>query len=346
MRIVNIMFAKGGGGIEQASVDYCQGLRDRGHEVTAVIHPAALIRKQLQALGMPMVAVRNLGEWDPVAAWRLRRHLLALKPDIVIAHANRAYTLGKKAARGGLAPVVGVVQNYSTKRYTGADGVFTTTYDLIRHLTEQGILENRIHHIPNMVDCRELPHRHDRREPPVIGSMGRFVAKKGFDVFIAALELLNRHDIPFQAILGGAGPEEGNLRKLAAAAGLEKQLAFTGWVDDRKGFYQCMDVFCLPSLHEPFGIVLLEAFAHGVPVVSTDSEGPSEIITPNYDALMVRKGDPEILATALARLLKDPVFADGLAANAFAKTKTRYATEVVAEKIEKALETIISGWQK
>ncbi len=342
MRIVNIMFAKGGGGIEQAFVDYCQGLRDRGHEVTAVIHPGAVVQKQLVALGMPRIAVRNIAQWDFVASWRLRRHLLALKPDIIIAHANRAYVMSRRAAKG-LCPVVGVVQNYSTKRYTEADAVFTTTYDLIRHLKEQGIPENRIHHIPNMVDCHELPYRHERRDPPVIGAMGRFVAKKGFDVFISALSLLKDRGQDFQAILGGTGAEEGNLRRQAELAGLDRQLTFTGWVDDRRGFYQCMDVFCLPSLHEPFGIVLLEAFAHGVPVVTTDSEGPSEIVTPNYDALMVKKNEAEALAGALSRLLKEPHFADNLAANGFAKAKMQYSMEVVAEKIEKAVEKILAG---
>lgn len=334
------MFSRCGGGLEQAFVDYSEGLRDRGHELIPVVCPGSVVQNQLLELGMAPLAMSNLGQWDILAVRRLRRKLEKLAPDIVIAHANRAYSLGRRAI-GHRIPLVAVAHNYSTLRFTRAEAVFATTRSLINHLTGQGVNAERIFNIPNMVRCRELPHRTARHQPPVIGSMGRFVAKKGFDVYIEALKLLKERGHRFRALLGGSGNEEKALQKMAKDAGLEETLSFTGWVEDKRAFFTAIDIFCLPSLHEPFGIVLLEAFANGAPVVSTDSEGPSEIITPNYDALVVEKGDAEKLADALARLLDNPAQADSLAANAFAKTRLRYSTEVVAEQIEKALETII-----
>ena len=123
--------------------------------------------------------------------------------------------------------------------------------------------------------------------------------------------------------------------------GLESQFEFSGWVDDRKAFYTGIDIFCLPSLHEPFGIVLLEAFAHGAPIISTNSEGPKDIITPNYDAIIVEKGSAQQLATALEQLLRDPALCDKLAANGFAKVKTRYSLDVVSTQIETALNDLV-----
>lgn len=341
MHIVNIMFARGGGGIEQASVDYCQGLKERGHQVTAVVYPGAVVHHQLLQLSVPTITLRNVSEWDIIAMLRLRRRLKALKPDIVIAHANRAYRLSKWAARG-VCPLVGVAQNYSTRRFRGAQAMFTTTHDLVRHLTErEKIPPQRIFLIPNMVACHALPQREGRNRPPVIGTMGRFVAKKGFDVYIEALRRLKERNYQFKAVLGGDGAEAAALKKQARDAGLEDILTFSGWVQDKRVFYTHIDIFCLPSLHEPFGIVLLEAFVHGAPVVSTDSEGPRDFITPNYDALVVPKGEAAPLADALAKLLDDEKLAADLAANAFVKVKTRYATDVVAEKIEEALVEII-----
>lgn len=338
------MFAQGGGGIEQASVDYCEGLRDLGHQVIAFIAPGAVVGPQLAELGIETHTIGNFGEWDPIATYRLRKSLTTLKIDAVIAHANRAFGLSRKAIKGRI-PLIGVVQNYNTRRFGAGDGVLTTTHDLINTLVIQGIPKDRIFHIPNMVKCSTLPHRAPRRQPPVIGTMGRFVAKKGFDVYIDALKILKDRGIAFRAVLGGNGAEAPSLHARAQAAGIGEQLIFPGWIKDKKAFYTGIDIFCLPSLHEPFGIVLLEAFTFGTPVVSTNSEGPRDFITPNYDALIVDIGNAHQLADALATLIKDPKLADNMAANAFAKTKTKYSLEVVSGQIEQAINATIATWK-
>lgn len=340
MHIVNILFARGAGGIEQAFIDYCESLIRRGHRVTAVIYPGAAIEPTLRKLSLPIITLRNFGEWDVLASWRLGRVLREIKPDVVIAHANRAYGIARRIGRFPC-PLVGIAQNYSTSRYTRAQAMFATTNDLVQHLIAQGVPGECVFLIPNMVRCHELPHRGMRGEPPVIGAMGRFVAKKGFDVYLEALGVLKDRGYKFKAILGGSGAEEPQLRALANRLGLDGLLTFPGWVEDKRAFYSHIDIFCLPSLHEPFGIVLLEAFTFGAPVVSTDSEGPRDIITPNYDALIAKTGDVHSLADALAKLLDDEKLANDLAANAFAKAKMRYSMEVVGERIEQALLTIL-----
>jgi glycosyltransferase involved in cell wall biosynthesis len=340
MRIANIMFSKIGGGIEKAFVDYCEGLRELGHQVVAITAPGALVNAELAALKIETHSINNWGEWDLFAVNSLRKLLKQLETNIVIAHANRAFGISRQAIKNKI-PLVGVVQNYNTRRYNAADGVFTTTNDLINTLIWQGIDKEHIFHIPNMVVCRELPHRHARNNPPVIGTMGRFVAKKGFDVYIDALQILKDKGIEFKAVLGGSGAEEKALKARAKKAGLESQLSFTGWVENKKGFYTGIDIFCLPSLHEPFGIVLLEAFTFGTPVIATDSEGPRDIITPGQDALIVDIGSAGQLADALEKLIKEPATCDKLAANAFAKTRTKYSQEVVCRQIEAALNDIL-----
>jgi glycosyltransferase involved in cell wall biosynthesis len=344
MHIVNIMFARGGGGVEQAFVDYCEGLRDRGHTITAIVYPGAVVHHQLLQLSIPVVAMRNFGEWDFFAMRRLGQHFKRLQPDVIIAHSNRAWQLAKWA-NGNKISLVGVAHNYSTRRFSKAKAMFTTTRDLVDHLVKQGIPDERVFHVPNMIRCHELPQRNIRNMPPVIGTMGRFVAKKGFGIYIEALRQLKERGYKFQAVLGGDGVEAGALKKQTQEAGLEHVLTFPGWVKDKKQFYSYIDIFCLPSLHEPFGIVLLEAFVFGAPAVATDSEGPCDIITPNYDALIVPMGNAAAMADALAKLLDDEKLANDLATNAFVKAKMRYSMEVVSERIEEALVKITRGWK-
>ena len=341
MHIVNIMLSTGGGGIEQAFVDYTEGLLRRGHEVTAITHPDAWANTPLRIIGIKPVSFRNMGEWDPIAMLRMGFKLKDLAPDAVIAHTGRAFSLTRFILHKSC-PLIGVAHNYNkrVRRMKSASAVFATTHDLIRFAKECNVLEDRIYHIPNMVRCDALPLRAPRNIPPVIGSMGRFVKKKGFNVFIDALKILHERGYRFKAILGGEGDEEKRLHAQAETAGLGDILSFPGWIEDKKRFYTYIDIFCLPSLHEPFGIVLLEAFTHGTPVVATDSEGPRDIITPNFDALLVKKESASELAAAIAKLIDEPDTAATLATNAFVKTKTTYSIESVSERIEKALEAI------
>jgi glycosyltransferase involved in cell wall biosynthesis len=117
-------------------------------------------------------------------------------------------------------------------------------------------------------------------------------------------------------------------------------------VEDKQSFYTGADIFCLPSLHEPFGIVLLEAFTYGTPLVSTSTEGPRDIITPNFDALVAPAGSAQDLAEQLGRLLQSPELRATLAANAFVKAKTTYSMQQVSERIEVALEKTIIEWKR
>jgi glycosyltransferase involved in cell wall biosynthesis len=341
MHIVNLMFSRGSGGIEQAFVDYCQGLSARGHRITAIAQPGAAVLPELAALGVEVITLRNRNMWDPFARFRLRRIMRRLAPDVVIGHGIRAFTLGRSATNG-ICPMVGVTHNYSTRRLQSADAVFAITRALRERVISQWVEASHVYAVPNMVRVGALPARPARRTPPVIGTMGRFVHKKGFHVFIDALAILRQRGLAFTAVIGGQGDEEKALRALAEEKQLGDSLRFIGWVGDKARFFSEIDLFCLPSLHEPFGIVLLEAFAHGVPVVSTNSEGPTDIIAPEKDALLVEKDNALALADALERLLRDEEQARALALLAYQKVVEKYDMQAVCAQIEAALSEVIA----
>lgn len=344
MHIVNAMFGCGLGGIEQAFVDYCQAITAQGHRVTAVLHPDSRIRLQVEAVaGVELRYIRNFGAWDMLARCRLAKLMKELQADAAILHGNRAVQLMRKGAEAAGCKTVGVTHNYSLARQIGLDGFFATTEDLRGELLRLGQPAESIHAIPNMIRLQDInPKPHVRDEAvPVIGAMGRFVHKKGFAVFLDALAELRERGVVFSARLGGGGEELGALEEQASDRGLDGVLEFTGWVQDKAEFFGSIDVFCLPSLHEPFGIILLEAFAYHVPVVTADAEGPSEIATDGVDALVVAKQNAHALADALQRLLEEPALADRLV-EAAAETVQAYDLDAVGQRICTALERIIA----
>ncbi len=188
-----------------------------------------------------------------------------------------------------------------------------------------GALAPNVRTVPNGVDVAAFhpgdpdPRvRGDLGQPgagPLVGVVCRLDAWKGVDVFLEAAALL-RDLVPSArfAVVGGAiaGQEDHarDLERLAARLGLDGVVRFTGWrygPADMPEVYRALDVLVLPSRQpEPFGLVLLEAMASGVPVVATDQGGPREICVADETGLLVPPGDAAALAGAVRSLLDDP----------------------------------------
>jgi glycosyltransferase involved in cell wall biosynthesis len=345
MHVLNVMFGKKKGGIEQAFVDYAVALSDNDTKVTTLTFPGAPVLSLLpSSYNITQEYISNLGKWDLIAIWKLKRLINKIKPDAIITHGNRANILLRKATKD--VPVIGVCHNYQLKHIVKCDAVLSITNDLRKKLIMHGVQKENVHVIPNMVSITENTiSKIKYSDPPIIGSMGRFVAKKGFKYMIEAAELLKLKAVPFKMVIAGDGPERENLKKLISEKNLLKHVELLPWVEDKSEFFNKIDIFCLPSLHEPFGIVLLEAMLHQKPVVTTDSEGPMEIVRPYHDALMANKQDARSLAISLEKLLNDKDLAYRLSKHAVETVKEKFDRQEIGEKIKAALEKIIVDYK-
>ncbi len=141
---------------------------------------------------------------------------------------------------------------------------------------------------------------------PVIASAGRMTSQKDFPTLLRAFAILRR-TYPARLVLIGDGPEKNRLRGLAWELGVAEDTAFVGYRPNPYKYMARASVFVLPSKFEGFGLVLVEAMALGVPVVSTCCpSGPEEILRRGADGLLVPVGDHERLASAITRLLIRP----------------------------------------
>jgi glycosyltransferase involved in cell wall biosynthesis len=129
----------------------------------------------------------------------------------------------------------------------------------------------------------------------------------------------------------------------AELAGRGAPVTFTGHVDDPGDRMAALDVLVHTAELEPFGLVVAEAMARGVPVVAPDSGGPAEIVRDGLDGLLVDAADPRALAAAIVRLLRDPQLRRQMGANGRARVAERFSEERMAREAWRLAERVAAA---
>lgn len=148
-------------------------------------------------------------------------------------------------------------------------------------------------------------------EDPRLLYIGRLVPEKGQTVLFEAVARLAERGRTVRLTLAGEGEIRPRLEQLAAELGIADRVEFLGAVgqDDLHALYAGASVFCLPSFAEGVPVVLMEAMAMEVPVITTKIAGIPELVEDGRTGLLVAPGRADELADALERLLADPALA-------------------------------------
>ena len=169
----------------------------------------------------------------------------------------------------------------------------------------------------------------------IVGVVGRVTPQKGQHVALQAVGTLIARGLDIQLVFVGApdaySSEDSaylrNLRSSAGALGLDNRLHWLGFQDDPNPFYTIFDVLVIPStVSEGLPMVALEAMRWGVPVIGSAVGGIPEVVKEGVNGLLVPPNDVEALASALIRMLTDPVFCERLQMGARASIDDRFSS--------------------
>lgn len=202
-------------------------------------------------------------------------------------------------------------------------------------------LQSKLHVVPFGFDLAHyaVPHTlvtQIRGQYPgqIIFALGRHVHYKGFDVLINAMAQLPPNT---QLIIGGVGPLSEEWKALAAQSPSQQRIHFVGKIsdDDLPAYFQASDIFCLPAVNqaEAFGIVQVEAFACGKPVVSTKLNNGVDFV--NQDGVTgytVTPSNVDHLAQALNLLLADPTLRHKLGQQALQRARQEFSLDALRTK--------------
>lgn len=352
MKIINIILSKDKTGLERTHFDYTQYLKILGHDAEVVIARGGRFRKEFQKLDVPVHRVKNkLGTLDFLATLQIRKIIKETKADLVIAHNTNAITLGKLAS-AGLCPVIGVNYKQIVKQSFNCHSVVTINSDMKKRIISKGVNSDKIYVIPNSIEIPEkLPVKKRISKTITVGTVGKLSLNKGFIYLIEALDILKDKYDNIHLIIAGDGPDANDIKTAIDKKLLHSKIEFLGYVNDKDELFNRIDIFCLPAIKEAFGIVLLEAALYKKPIITTDSAGPSDILTHQENAYLVKIGKslknfPRRLERAVEKLYEDKDFRDKISKNAHNHVIKNYSHEAVAKNLETVIKDTIERYKK
>ena len=336
------------GGAQRYFADLCTELAGRGNSVLSVIRKNSVLETELISINNIEVAVINnrFGWYDPFAANQIKIALNRFQPNIVETHlARAAFLVGKTKSVSKWPLLAKTHNNLNGKYYRNMDVVVPFTAQAAKSESHTNIPPNKFASvIPNFSRLEPVSEVVKPARTNKIFAAGRFVKKKGFNVLLEALAELKPIDGNFSLQIAGDGPEFSSLKALSTELGIHDKVQFLGRRNDVPDLIKNADLFVLPSLNEPFGIIVLEAMAMGTPIIATRCAGPLEVLD-DTSAILVDKGDTASLVDGLRRAIQDPEGCRMRAQNALTVYKNCYAADAVVPKILDLYDAIIQQFE-
>ena len=188
---------------------------------------------------------------------------------------------------------------------------------------------------------------------PVVGTAGPLESVKGLPFFLGAAQRVLSTNPRVQFLIAGAGPEEQNLRRLVRELGIVEAVTFVPNLYDFSAALEAMDIFCLPSLRQGLGTIMLDAMGRGIPVIAAGVGGVFSVVSDNETGLVVPPSNSARLAERIVELLDDPLRARTLGTAGRELVKEEFSVqrmvqetaEMYREIVEEA-KTVLPGQPK
>jgi glycosyltransferase involved in cell wall biosynthesis len=284
---------------------------------------------------------------------KLKRTINEFKPDLI--HAHYASSYGLLGALTGFGPyLISVWGNdifdFPLKspvhkkmlKYTlsKASLILSSSNTMAEETSKYA--STKVEVIPFGVDTNIFKHEEVKsvfnKDDFVVGTVKSLYPKYGIEYLIRAFSLLKRQNSgkPLKLIIVGEGLLENSLKKLARELAVADDTVFTGKIkhSEISAYYNMMDICIFPSIHESFGVAVIEALACEKPVVATNVGGFAEIIKNRQTGLLTEPRNPESIAEAVTHLINNPDIGKKLAKAGREDVVKRFEWERCVDRME------------
>jgi glycosyltransferase involved in cell wall biosynthesis len=346
-------------GTERHILDLAEGLRQHDVGVGIACPVPSPVAERAAARQIPVTPIAKRGMVDREAIATLKGLLTSERVQIIHAHNGRTGTLAAVATwRAGIGRCV-ATQHFIDPSRTGRRGIkarisrrihrwvtrHTNWFIAVSRAAERAMAvrgdakPGRVSVISNGIcdfDRAAIrPADEVRRElgiavdAPLIVCAARLQPEKDVTTLIESMAIVRQHHPSALCVVAGDGAQRQMLEDKIKELGLGASIRLLGFYADAASLIAAGDVFVLPSLNEPFGLVLLEAMALRRPVVSTSSGGPLEIVEPEQTGLLVTPQRPHQLGMAIVRIIGDRAFAEQAGLAGRRRFETNFTADVM-----------------
>jgi glycosyltransferase involved in cell wall biosynthesis len=342
--------------------------REKIESVVAAIkdapHLDTPLCREAESLGIRAHVFEVHGRCNLSVVMQLRSFIIQNRVDILHTHVYKQDITGLLAAQGTNCKIVSTPHGWSKHCdfklwcYEALNRVIFPFFDAVCPLSEELYqplvclpgMKRKLWLIRNAVDTLEIDNHGEinstmlqwkKEGAVVIGYVGQLIPRKGLDVLLRAMAMID--GMNWRLAIVGDGGSRFELESLSGQLGLSEKVHFFGYRKDRLGFLRGFDIFVLPSRLEGIPRCLMEAMAANVPVVASDIPGCRQLIFNGKTGILFSVDRPESLAKAIVQVGTDPYLAKSLAGTGFDFVHREFSMARVAREYESLFLSLVGS---
>ena len=331
MKILHIISSGGMYGAEAVILNMSRTLNESSHSsVLGVFSNSANPNLQLHEAasreGIESHLIPCNGQLDRTVTASIRELATRTKADIVHAHGYKADIYVYFALRASAVPLVSTCHtwydnNLLVTLYGMADRLVLRNYAAVVAVSEEvkqrlltaGVREDRIHLVRNGIDLRpfdnalpSLRNNLSADQSLTVGLVGRLAIEKGVDIFLHAAARVLAASPSTKFVVVGEGPDRDKLESLIDELKIRKSVSMLGRRNDMPSVFASLDIMASASRQEGLPIAILEGMASRLPIIATAVGAVPTVVFDGRTGVLVPPENPELLASAIVNLLRNP----------------------------------------
>lgn len=304
-------------------------------EKNKLIHQNIIMRKNKERFNSlneridQIEQISYFNNLNPYCSLKIERKIRDFKPHVILSWMNRASNILPLKKINGEVKVGRLGGYYKIKNYSKCDFLITNTQDLKEYVISQGWDKNNVEFIPNFVPESIKPKLVSRNnKAKIILCMGRFHKNKAIDILIKAMPFLSK----FNLFIVGDGVLKSEYELLIKKFNLQSRVKIFGWSYNISDYLNISSILVCPSRHEPFGNIVVDGWAHKIPVVVSNIGGPGRIVKHKSNGLKFEKDNIFDLVKKIKDLDSNEILKKKIIKNGFNIFKKKYSEEVIVSK--------------
>ena len=281
----------------------------------------SLLRKKIKKIHQ----IDHFYFFNPLCHKKIENIIKKFQPNIVLSWMNRASKILPKS--NGWINIGRMGGYYKIKNYVNCDFIITNTNDLKDFVIESGWDSKKVEFIPNFVSNNNQTKIIKNKSLKIILCLARFHRNKGIDVLLKAMTYLEGYNL----WIIGEGDEK-NYDLIVQKYDLKEKVFFYKWTNNISEFMNSADLLVCPSRHEPFGNVVIEGWAHKIPVIVSDTGGPGALIKNNLNGLKFKNEDFFDLIEKIKYLESKKSLVKKIVSHGYNEYQSKFSEELIINK--------------